>query len=376
MRERLRHMLVKEFIQTLRNPRMRAMIFVTPVIELFLFGYAVTTDVRNIALAVYDLDQSVASRELTSRFVRSGYFNLVESVAEPGRVQELLDRGEARAVLQFNRGFEETLDAGRTAELQLLLDGTISNTAGIVLSYSARIVNQYSQDLLDRRVRRLMGTPPRTAKVELAARAWFNEGLESRNFFVPGVIAMIVTLTSLMLTSMAVVREKEIGTMEQIMVTPIRPAELILGKTIPFALISYLDVIGITLIGVLWFDVPVRGNLALLLFATGLYLLTTLGLGLLISTVSQTQQQAMMSAFFLYLPALLLSGFVFPIANMPEVVQWLTLANPLRYFLEIIRGIFLKGIGADILWPQMAALAALGVATLGLATQRFEKTLE
>ena len=376
MRERLRHMLVKEFIQALRNPRMRAMIFVTPVIELFLFGYAVTTDVRNVALAVYDLDQSVASRELTSRFVRSGYFDLVESVAEPRRVQELLDRGQARAVLQFNRGFQETLDAGRTAPIQLLLDGTISNTAGIVLSYGSRIVNQYSQELLDDRVARRMGVPPRTAKVELEARAWFNEDLESRNFFVPGVIAMIVTLTSLMLTSMAVVREKEIGTMEQILVTPIRPAELILGKTIPFALISYLDVIGITLIGVLWFDVPVRGNLLLLLFATGLFLLTTLGLGLLISTVSQTQQQAMMGAFFLYLPALLLSGFVFPIANMPEVVQWLTLLNPLRYFLEIIRGIFLKGIGADILWPQMAALAVLGVATLGLATQRFQKTLE
>jgi len=376
MRERLYQMLVKEFIQALRNPRMRAIVFVTPVIQLFLFGYAVTTDVQNIALAVYDLDQSISSRELASRFVRSGYFDLIESVTEPRRVQELLDRGEARAVLQFNRGFQETLEAGRTAELQILLDGTISNTAGIVLSYSSRIVNRYSQEMLDERVTRRMGVPPRTARVELEARAWFNEDLESRNFFVPGIIAMIVTLTSLMLTSMAVVREKEIGTMEQILVTPIRPVELILGKTIPFAVISYADVLGITLIGVLWFDVPVRGNLLLLFFATGLFLLTTLGLGLLISTVSQTQQQAMMGAFFLYLPALLLSGFVFPIANMPEVVQWLTLANPLRYFLEIIRGIFLKGIGADILWPQMASLAVLGVATLGLASRRFRKTLE
>ena len=376
MRERLRHMLVKEFIQALRNPRMRAIILVTPVIQLFLFGYAVTTDVHNIALAVYDLDQSVASRELTSRFVRSGYFDLVEPVTNPDRVRELLDRGEARAVLQFNRGFQETLQAGRTAHVQLLLDGTISNTAGIVLNYSSRIVNQYSRELLDQRVHRLLGAPPRTAKVELAARAWFNEELESRNFFVPGVIAMIVTLTSLILTSMAVVREKEIGTMEQILVTPIRPVELILGKTIPFALISYADVIGVTIIGVLWFQVPIRGNLLLLFFSTGLFLLTTLGLGLLISTVSQTQQQAMMGAFFLYLPALLLSGFIFPIDNMPEVFQWLTLLNPLRYFLEIIRGVFLKGIGASILWPQMAALALMGVATLGLASRRFQKTLE
>ncbi len=376
MLERLWHMLVKECIQALRNPRMRALIFVTPVIQLFLFGYAVTTDVQNIALAVYDLDQSVASRELTSRFVRSGYFDLVESVAEPERVRQLLDGGEARAVLQFNRGFQETLQADRTAELQLLLDGTISNTAGIVLNYSTRIVNQYSQELLDQRIRRLQGTPPRVAKVELATRAWFNEELDSRNFFVPGVIAMIVTLTSLMLTSMAVVREKEIGTMEQMLVTPIRPVEMILGKTIPFAAISYADVIGVTVIGVLWFAVPVRGNLLLLLFGTALFLLSTLGLGLLISTVSHTQQQAMMGAFFLYLPALLLSGFIFPIASMPEIFQWITLLNPLRYFLEIIRGIFLKGIGMSILWPQMAALAVLGVAMLSLASQRFQKTLE
>ena len=376
MRERLHHMLVKEFIQTLRNPRMRAMLFLTPVIQLFMFGYAVTTDVHSITLAVYDLDQSVASRELVSRFVNSGYFVLVESVAEPGRVRELLDTGRARAVLQFNRGFQETLHAGRTAQLQLLLDGTISNTAGIVLNYSSRIVSRFSQERLDQRVARLLGTPPRTARVELETRAWFNENLESRNFFVPGVIATIVTLISLMLTSMAVVREKEIGTMEQILVSPIRPVELILGKTIPFALLAFADVIGITLIGVFWFSVPVRGNVLLLLFATGLFLMTSLGLGLLISTVSQTQQQAMMAAFFLYMPAFLLSGFMFPIANMPQAFQWLTLVNPLRYFMEIIRAIFLKGVGASILWPQMVALALLGAATLGLAAQRFHKTLK
>ncbi|OFW33731.1 MAG: ABC transporter permease [Acidobacteria bacterium RIFCSPLOWO2_12_FULL_60_22] len=375
MRERLRQILIKEFIQSLRNPRMRAMIFVVPIVQLFLFGYAVTTDVKHIALAVYDLDHSVASRELVSRFVQSGYFDLVESVQDNHRVRELLDAGTARAVLQLDRGFQETLQAGRTAPLQLIVDGTISNTAGIVLQYSSKIVSQFSQELLDRHIARLWGTPPPTAKVELETRAWFNAELESRNFFVPGVIAMIVTLMSLMLTSMAVVREKEIGTMEQILVTPIRPVEFILGKTIPFALLSFADVIGITLIGVFWFGVPVRGNLLLLLFATGLFLMTTLGLGLLISTLSQTQQQAMMGAFFLYLPAFLLSGFVFPIANMPIVVQWLTLLNPLRYFLEIIRAIFLKGVGADILWPQMLALALLGTATLSLASQRFRKTL-
>ncbi len=191
----------------------------------------------------------------------------------------------------------------------------------------------------------------------------------------PGVIAIVVMLITLMLTSMAVVREKEIGTIEQIMVTPITSSEFILGKTLPFALIGFADVLLVTLVGVFWFGVPIHGSLWLLFFATTLYLMSTLGVGLLISTVSRTQQQAMMSAFFFYFPGVLLSGFMFPIANMPEVIQWLTYLNPLRYFLIVVRGIFLKGVGPEVLWPQMAALAALGLATLWLASRRFQKTL-
>jgi len=275
----------------------------------------------------------------------------------------------------INHGFEDDLRAGRTAQLQVIVDGTDSNTAGIVLDYSAKIARQFSQNVLDTRYARLKGVPQEPAQVAVQTRAWFNENLESRNFYVPGVIAIIVLLITLMLTSMAVVREKEIGTMEQIMVSPITPAEFILGKTVPFALIGFADVIGITLVGVLWFEVPIRGNLLLLLGATTLYLMTTLGVGLLISTVSGTQQQAMMSTFFFYFPAVLLSGFMFPIANMPELVQWLTYLNPLRYFLVIVRGIFLKGVGPSILWPQMAALAVMGLAMLWLASRRFRKTL-
>jgi len=217
--------------------------------------------------------------------------------------------------------------------------------------------------------------PLKPATVKLQTRAWFNENLESRNFYVPGVIAIIVMLITLMLTSMAVVREKEIGTMEQIMVTPITPSEFILGKTIPFALIGFADVVLITVLGVFWFDVPIRGNLLMLFVATALYLMTTLGVGLLISTVSETQQQAMMSTFFFYFPAVLLSGFMFPIANMPVAIQWLTYLNPLRYFLVIVRGIFLKGIGPAVLWPQMTALAVMGLVVLWLASRRFQKTL-
>jgi len=375
MYERIKRMLVKEFIQIFRDPKMKGMIFLTPIIQVLVFGYAVTTDVKHVTTAVYDLDNSVASRELVGRFVKSGYFDIVNYITNEDHDRRLIDRGKARVVLRMNKGFEDDLRAGRTAQLQVIVDGTDSNTAGVVLDYSARIVRQFSQKILITRFTRIKGPAQKPARVEMQTRAWFNENLESRNFYVPGVIAIIVMLITLMLTSMAVVREKEIGTMEQIMVTPITQTEFILGKTVPFAIIGIADVIVITLIGIFWFGVPIRGNLFILFIATVLYLMTTLGIGLFISTVSKTQQEAMMSVFFFYFPAVLLSGFMFPIANMPVVVQWLTCLNPLRYFLVIIRGIFLKGVGPGILWPQMAALAIMGLITLWLASRRFRKTL-
>lgn len=375
MFERIKEMLIKEFIQIFRDPKMKGVIFMMPIIQVLVFGYAVTTDVKHIATAVYDMDNSRASRELVARFVESGYFDVIEYVDSDSRAAKLIDQSVVSTVLRINKGFENDLRGGRTARIQVIVDGSDSNTAGIVLSYSSAIALRFSQKVLITRFTRVRGVFNKPGHVEMQTRAWFNENLESRNFYVPGVIAIIVMLITLMLTSMAVVREKEIGTMEQIIVTPITPAEFILGKTLPFALIGFVDVIVITLIGVFWFEVPIRGNLLLLFLSTGLYLMTTLGVGLLISTVSQTQQQAMMSTFFFYFPAVLLSGFMFPIANMPEMVQWLTYLNPLRYFLVIIRGIFLKGVGTTILWPQMLALAVMGVVTLWLASKRFRKTL-
>jgi ABC-2 type transport system permease protein len=375
MFERIKHMLIKEFIQVFRDPRMRTVIFVIPCIQTIIIGYAVTLDVRDVPTAVYDLDNTADSRELTARFVRSGYFRIVEYVDNEQRAQELIDRGRASVVLHMNRGFSEDLHGGRTAQLQVIVDGTDSNTAGIVLSYAARITSALSEQILVGRFDRLAGFHRDANLVDLRSRAWFNENLESRNYFVPAVIVVVVTLVTLLLTSMAVVREKEIGTMEQIMVTPITAVEFVLGKTVPFALIGLTDVLIVTLVGALWFQVPIRGNILLLLFGTCLYLLTTLGAGLLISTISQTQQQAMMSTFFFFFPAMLLSGFAFPVANMPIVVQWLTVANPLRWFLVIVRGIFLKGVGADVLWQELLTLAVMGVATLGLAARRFRKTL-
>lgn len=376
MLERLRHMLRKEFIQVLRNPRMRAVIFVMPVVQVLIIGYAVSTDVRHVPTAVYDLDNSVASREVLARFAGSGCFDLVRRVDSEDAVRQVLDGGQAKLVLRFNRGFGERIGSGRTAPLQMLLDGSDSNTTSVVMGYATRITAAYNQDLLKARMARQLGVRIEADPVALVSRAWFNPNLESRNFFVPGVLAMLVAVVSVILSSMAIVREREIGTMEQIMVTPIGRLEFILGKTIPFALIGFIEVVMISLVAVFWFQVPLRGNPPTLLAATALYLLSTLGVGLLISTVSRTQQQAMMTAFFFMLPAFMLSGFVYPIANMPEVVQWITYLNPLRYYLVIIRGVYLKGIGLEVLWPQMVALALLGTALLGLAATRFRKTMD
>jgi len=375
MFERVKHMLIKEFIQIFRDPRMKGVIFLMPIIQLLVFGYAVTTDVRNVKTVVYDLDNSASSREIIARFAGSGYFEIIKYTDSQEQATNLLDKAKAQIIIRINKGFQSDLIAGRKAAIQIILDGTDSNTAGIALDYAARIIGSFSETVLIERINKMQRSTPLSGTVALEPRAWFNENLESRNFYVPGVIAIIVMLITLMLTSMAVVREKEIGTMEQIMVTPITSTEFILGKTVPFALIGFADVAIITLVGVLWFKVPIRGNLILLFVATALYLMTTLGIGLLICTVRQTQQQAMMSTFFFYFPAVLLSGFMFPIANMPEVIQWFTFLNPLRYFLVIVRGIFLKGVGPETLWPQMIALAVMGRAFLWLASKRFKKTI-
>ena len=375
MLERLLRMLIKEFIQVLRNPRMRAVIFIVPVVQVLVIGYAVNTDVRHVPLAVYDLDRTPASRDLLARFEGSGCFDVVRRIGSEQEIQAVLDAGAAKAVLRLNRGFAEDLDSNRTAQAQLLLDGSDSNTASVILSYASRIAADFNRARMEQRFARSAGLRLEAEPVTLVARAWFNPTLDSRNFFVPGVLAMLVAVISIILSSMAIVREREIGTMEQIMVTPIGRLEFILGKTIPFALIGFVDVALITLVAVFWFRVPLLGNPLMLLLGTGLYLLSTLGVGLFISTVSATQQQAMMTAFFFMLPAFMLSGFVYPIANMPEGVQWLTYLNPLRYYLVIIRGVFLKGLGPQVLWPQLLALAALGGTMLVLAAGRFRKTM-
>jgi ABC-2 type transport system permease protein len=380
MWERIRHMLVKEFIQVFRDPRMRVVLFATPIIQLLVIGYAVTTDVTRIATAVADLDRSQASREIVRRFEGSGYFQVERTLTDARAIQTLMDEGAVKAALQFDPGFADDLARGRTATIQVIVDGTDSNTASVVLAYATRIIAQVNRDQIRATLalRRMaaggQSFPQAEAPgLDLRSRAWYNPDLRSQNFYVPGVLGILIMLTLLLMTSMAIVREREIGTMEQLMVSPIRPTELILGKTLPFALIGFFDVALITTVAVLWFRVPIRGSLWLLFGGTAVYLLPVLGVGLFISTISRTQQQAMMSTFFFFQPAMLLSGFVFPIANMPEVIQVLTYLNPLRYFLVIIRGIFLKGNGFAILWPQFLALFLLGLAVLTASVARFRK---
>lgn len=368
MIDRILQVVRKEFRQIFRDPRMSRVIFITPVMQLMLFGYAVSTDVRNVTTFVVDQDGSAASRALLDAFTASGYFRLVGRSSRPADMVRALDRGDAIAGLEIPRGFARSLRDGTGTEVQLLLDGTNSNTAAVAQGYAERIVLGFGARV------GVVQRPPGAPEVDLRDRAWFNPSLSSRVYNVPAVIGAIMLLVALLLTSLAIVREREIGTLEQLRVSPLTAGELVAGKTIPFAIIGLADMMVVTLVAVLWFRVPLEGNPLLLLLASMLFLLTALGLGLLISTLASTQQEAFMVSFLAYMPAILLSGFMFPVGSMPPLFQWLTLGNPLRHFLEIVRGIFLKGVGLGALWPQFLTLALMGVALLTIATVRFRRT--
>ena len=375
MWERILTILRKEFRSIFRDPRMRMVIIGFPVFQTLIFGYAVSLDVRHVQLAVVDHDNTPASRTLVARFTGSDFFDAAAFTLDDDEARQLIDSAKASAILQINAGFEQNLHGGRTTPVQVIVDGSDSNTARFVATYASAIAAAANTEIMLDRSLRQTGRNVRVGGVALQPRAWFNADLESRNYYVPGIIAMLVMLIALMLTSMSIVREKEAGTIEQIMVTPIRPVEFILGKCAPFAVIGFLNVCMVTAVGLFWFGIPFRGSFPLLLLGTALFLLSTLGVGLFISTVSQTQQQAMMTTFFFFFPAMLFSGFIFPIANMPLVIQYLSLLDPLRFMLVIVRGIFLKGVGLEILWPQFAALLAIGLVVMSIAISRFHKTL-
>jgi len=382
---RVREIIKKEFYQTLRDPRMRVLLVLPPIIQLIVFGYAVNLDIETSSMAWVDQDLTPRSRELLAEFQGSHRFLLKAVPAREKEIQYLLDRGEVQIVVRVLPGFARDIERGNPVSVQVLLDGTNSNTASILASYAQQVVSGYGRKVLAGHEGLRLAALTESTGAPVAAdlpvltaqsRVWFNPSLKSRYYFVPGVVVNIIALVTIMLTAMSIVREKEIGTMEQLMVSPIRPIELMLGKLLPFAVIGLVDVAVVTTAALAVFRVPFRGNALLLLGSAVLFLLTTLGAGLFISTVSQTQQQAVMSSFFFFMPAFMLSGFTFPIRNMPVPVQYLTYADPLRYFIEIVRGVFLKGTGSDILWPQMAALALFGVTVLGLSAARFRKRLD
>jgi ABC-2 type transport system permease protein len=374
---RIKQMLIKEFIQVLRDKRTRFLLVGPPIIQMLIFGYAATYEIHNVATVVLDQDHSQESRDLVSRFTSSPYFQVERQLTDARQVRDSIDQGQAIVGIEIDAGFAQHLRKGQTAPVQVIVDATNSNTALIASGYVSQIAlgfsRQYQSDRIGRIAPQLIEQIP---SVELEQRPWYNPEFRSRWFFVPGVIGSLTLLLVITLTAFAVVREREIGTLEQIMVTPIRPAEFILGKTLPFFLIGLFDVSLIALVGTFWFQVPFRGHIPVLMTGAVLFILCMLGVGLLISTVSSTQQQAMVTAFFFIMPAITFSGFGFPINTMPVWLQYLTYLSPLRYFLVVLRGTYLKGVGMDILWPQMAAMAALGVGLLTAAILRFHKAVD
>jgi ABC-2 type transport system permease protein len=374
---RLKQMLIKEFIQVLRDKRTRLILIGPPIFQMLIFGYAATFEIRHVPTVVLDQDHSQESRDLVSRFTSSPYFDVERQLTDSRQIHDLIDSGDATVGLEIDAGFAQKLRKGETAPVQVIVDATNSNTALIASSYITQIALGFARDYQTDRIGRIAPQLiEQMPSVSLEQRPWYNPNLNSRWFFVPGVIGSLTLVLVIVLTAFAVVREREIGTLEQIMVTPIRPAEFILGKTLPFFLIGLFDVSLIALVGTLWFQVPFRGHIFVLFTGSVLFLICMLGVGLLISTVSSTQQQAMVTAFFFIMPAITFSGFGFPIATMPQWLQYCTYLSPLRYFLVVLRATYLKGVGMEILWPQMAAMAGLGLSLLTIAILRFHKALD
>jgi len=374
MLQRLFCMLIKEFLQMLRDPRMRVVIFGMPVIQMAIMAFALNTDVTDIRLAVLDMDKTPASRELISAFTASRYFRITHNLTSQNEIVPLLDRSDVRAVLQIPYGFSREIVNGRTVEVQLITDGTDSNSTSIVLGYAGIIVSRYN-DIKQKERRERKGITVSPLQIETESRAWYNTNQESKYYYVPSLIATMLYIFSLLLTSIGIVREKEIGTIEQVMVTPIRGVEFILGKTIPYMLAGYVTMSVMLVVAYLVFDVHVKGSLLLLYCLTGVYLAGNMGIALIISGSAATQQQALLTSFLILMPSVMLSGFMFPISNMPDPVRYATSLNPMRWYLEILRGIVMKDVGILALWPAVVAQVVLSLTFLTTAVKRFRKTL-
>ena len=369
---RIRELVRKEFIQLFRDKKNRPILIITPIIQLLIFGYVVNYDIKDIRVALLDQARTRESRMLTDAFQANKIFRITHFSNDAGEPDRLLLAGTVDLAVKVPPDFSEKIRKGETADVQVLADGSMSNMASVRIAYTMSVLDRLNRQLL----RELYPQRLDYGKIDARIRTWYNPNLDSQHFFVPGIIAFLIMLISLLFTSMAIIKEKEAGTMEQLIVTPLKPIELIVGKTIPYIMISLTQMAVVTALAIWWFELPLAGSVTLLLLAACLFLLSTLGVGLFISTISSTQQQAMMTTFFFILPFFMLSGFVFPIANMPEFVQWLTYLNPLRYFLVIIRGIFLKGVDLTVLWPLYVCMTILGLIVFTAAIVRFRKRLD
>ena len=368
---RVLHLMRKEFLELRQDPRLFGIVIIAPILQLTMLGYAATTDVKDVPVVVVDEDRSVESRELVSRFDASANFVVIASATSIDQVNSYLDHGRAWMALDIPADYSERLRRGEPATVQVVADGSDANSTNVALGYAGSLVAGYARELAapgaDGGAAPLIGAD---------VRVWFNPELESRDFMIPGILALLLLVVTTNLSSMAIVREKELGTLEQLNVTPLARWELITGKLLPYACLGMVDVLLVLAVAVGWFEVPLRGSVLLLLAMCLVYLLSTLGLGLFVSTISSTQQQAMITtSFFFLLPMVFLSGFIFPIENMPEPIQPVTYLIPLRYFLVILRGIFLKGVGLETFWPEALALFAWGSIVLLLATLRSSKRL-
>ncbi len=377
----LKSFVSKEFRQILRDKRMKMMLFGSPVLMLVIFGYAVNTDVVNVKMAVHDSSRTYESREFVERFTSSGYFTYYENIESTDRGAALLDKGEIDFFMSIPHDFSSKLKKGTSAHVQIVLDGTDSLRSSVIMTYINQIVENFSKKYMKNKITTMMFTREAAAgksfqSIELHERTLFNPDLASRNFYLPGVLGLLVALITIMMTAMSIVKERESGTFEQIIVSPIRPMEFIAGKALPFAIIGFVDIVAITLVAILWFKVPFNGSFILLLFCGFFYIISTLALGLYISTISQTQQQAMLSTFLFFLPSIMLSGFVFPIYSMPLSIQALTFLNPMRYFITIIRDIFLKGVGISFLWADLLGLIVLSAILLLLSVKKINRRFE
>lgn len=366
----------KEFLQLRRDRRLFPVLFISPVLQLLLLGYAANLDVRDIPSVICDLDRSADSRDFLAGFVNSGYFSVRARVDRMEEIDPYLDNGHAAMAFVIPRGFEDKLAGGKQASVMIIADGSESQSATIGVNDATVIAGRYAQRIIFERLERKMGEGTKPALVKAEVRVWYNPELRSRNFMVPGVLGLIVMIMTISLASQGIVREKEAGTMEQLIVTPIRPHQLIIGKLLPFVFIGLVEATFVLVVARGWFGIPIRGSLGLLYVLSLAFMLNTLGIGLFISTISRTQQQAMFTTTFFIMPMMLLGGFVFPIENMPRIFQVLSHAIPTRYFFVIIRGIMLRGAGWPELWDQAAALLVIGTVLFALSVLRFHKKLD